>query len=204
MRLAEEPVGVISHADHLGQFLRVRPRHDGVGEDHHVRLDGDRRPGQRVGPADDDLAVGAPVDLAHAPADVLGAVLLDRAADELVVALARRPDVHVEDHGAPAVHLVRVEHGVLRRVHAADLGAVFPARLFVAAAAALHEHDRLRRRAVAGAADLARRWGRWPRRAARTRSRQSRRRSARRRIRRTPSGPRARSRWPGRWRRPSP
>ena len=67
------------------------PRHDGVGQDDHVGLDRHRPAGQRVGPADDELAVLAAVDAADAAADVLRAVGLDGAADELLVALAGRP-----------------------------------------------------------------------------------------------------------------
>ena len=64
------------------------------------------------------------VDARHAAAHVLGAVFLDGAADELVVVLPGGADVHVEDRGLAAVHLVLVEHRVLGGVHAADLGAV--------------------------------------------------------------------------------
>jgi hypothetical protein len=87
----------------------------------------------------------------HPAADVLHAVLFDRAAHELVVVLARRADVHVEDVGLAAVHLVLVEHGVLGGVHAADLRAVGHALGAVAAARAGHEHDGLGLLAVAGA-----------------------------------------------------
>ncbi len=168
MGLAVEAVGVVGDAEHLGEPLRARARDDRVGQDDHVGLDGHGLAGQRVGPADDQLAVLAAVDAADAAADVLGAVGLDGAADELLVALAGGPDVHVEDHRPALVHLVLVEDRVLGGVHAADLGAVGLADLLVAAAAALDEDDRLRHRAVGRPADLAAPSGRWPRRAART------------------------------------
>ena len=89
--------------------------------------------------------------LADHALDVMHAVFLYRTAIELVEVLARRAHVDVEH-----VHLgVRVfvadQHGVLGRVHTADLGAVFLALLGAGTAAradALHEHDRVRMLAV--------------------------------------------------------
>ena len=109
---------------------------------------------QRIGPAHDQLAVLLS-DLRNPPAIVLCAVLLDGAAHELVVAFAACADVHVEDVRLAVVHLVLVKHGVLGRVHAADLRAVGHALGVVARAHAGDEHHVLRRLAVGGPLDFA-------------------------------------------------
>src|SRR5208337_4680686 len=78
---------------------------------------------QRIGAAHDEFAALLR-DLGNPPAIILGAVLLDRAAHEFVVALAARANVHVENVRLAVVHLVFVKHGVLRGVHAANLAAI--------------------------------------------------------------------------------
>ena len=79
---------------------------------------------------------------------VLGAVLLDRPANELVVIFPTGADVHVKHVGRAVVDLVLVEHAMLGVVHAADLRAVGNALGVVSRAHATDEHHGLRRLAV--------------------------------------------------------
>ena len=98
VRFGEEAELVVADVELLGQFLDAVGRAHGRGQHDQVGLDRQRLAGQRIDAADDQLAVFLG-DLRDAAAMVLGAVLLDRAADELVVVLAAGADVHVEDVG---------------------------------------------------------------------------------------------------------
>src|SRR5450756_1793565 len=147
VRLVDEAVLVGAHAELLRQLADAVLGSHGRGQHHHVGVDHDLLLAQRVvAPHLDDVAVAE--DAADAAADVLGAVLFDGPSAELVVTLAAGADVHVEGHGAAVVHLVPVEHRVLRAVHAADLAAVRYALLGVAGADAVDEDHRLRLLAV--------------------------------------------------------
>ncbi len=79
--------------------------------------------GQGIDAPDLELAVFFE-DLRNLAAQIDDAVLLDGPLDELLVALAAGADVDVENVGLAVMDVVLVEHGVLGRVHAADLGAV--------------------------------------------------------------------------------
>ena len=70
-----------------------------------------------------------------------------------VEALAERPQVHLEDRGSHARHVLLRQHRLLRRVHAADGRAV--GVLLVARADALEEGDLLRLLVVRGAHHVA-------------------------------------------------
>src|SRR5450756_121073 len=156
VRLVDEAVLVGAHAELLRQLADAVLGSHGRGQHHHVGVDHDLLLAQRVvAPHLDDVAVAE--DAADAAADVLGAVLFDGPSAELVVTLAAGADVHVEGHGAAVVHLVPVEHRVLRAVHAADLAAVRYALLGVAGADAVDEDHRLRLLAVGWPEDGARR-----------------------------------------------
>ena len=122
MGLVGELVLVIADPEFLEQVLDTGLGHHGCGQHHHVRLDLHRGAGKGVRTLHDEL-VPCPVNPGHTATQVDRAVLLDGPAHELVVALARGTDVHVEDVSCAVVHLVLVKHGVLCRVHAAGLGA---------------------------------------------------------------------------------
>ncbi len=154
MRLAEEAIAVVGHLQHLRQRLGAIARLHGGREHDEVRLDLNRRATERIRALDDQLAVLL-IDARDAAAEVDGALLLDGTAHKLVVILAARANIHVEDVGLAVMHLVLVEHRVLGRVHAADLRAVAHSMRRVARAGAGDEDDGLRHFAVRGPARLA-------------------------------------------------
>ncbi len=123
MRLRKPEILIRGHPQLSGHLLGVCPRLHGGGQHHHVRLDLHGLPQQRVRPLHHQVAVQR-VDPGDPAAHIGGVVPLHDPLHELLVALAVRPDVHVEDVGLGVGHLLFQEQGVLGRVHAADLGAV--------------------------------------------------------------------------------
>ena len=156
MGLGEKVVGVHGGHQHRGQRPGGLVRLDGGREDDHVGVDVQLPVLKQVGGLHLELAA-LRRDLADHALDVMHAVLLDGAAVELVKVLAGGPDVDVEDVHVGVRIFFAAEHGVLRRVHAADLGAVGLALLHAvtAGADALDEDDGLRVRAVGRAQERA-------------------------------------------------
>ena len=140
-----------------GGLVRLNRRR----QDDQVRVDVQLFIGQQVGGLDHQLAVRPGGDLADHALDVMHAVLLHRAAVELVEVLAGGADVDVEDIHIGVRIFLADQHGVLGGVHAADLRAVgLAAAGGVAGADALHKDDGVRVLAVGGAQQRAARWGR--------------------------------------------
>ena len=98
MALHEETVLIRSHAQLFTQLHRAPGRFRAHGQNHQVGGDLHLRAGQGVRAAHDEL-VALGIDHGHAAAHILRTVLFHGPAYELVVHLARRADVHVEDVG---------------------------------------------------------------------------------------------------------
>ena len=95
------------------------------------------------------------VDAGDTAPDVLDAVLLLGPAGELVVALTRGADIHVEDVGLGVRDVVLCEDRLFGDVHAAEVRAVGDAHRFVARARAGNKDDGLRLRLVGRPQDMA-------------------------------------------------
>ena len=156
MGLGEKVVGVHGGRQHRSERPGGLVGLDGGREDDHVGVDVQLPVLKQVGGLHLELAA-LRRDLADHALDVMHAVLLDGAAVELVKVFAGGPDVDVEDVHVGVRVFFAAEHGVLRRVHAADLGAVGLALLHAVAAGAdaLDEDDGLRVRAVGRAQERA-------------------------------------------------
>ena len=132
-----------------GQHGRKRPRglirFDGGSQHDHVGVNVQLPVVQQIGGLHLQLAVFGR-DLADHALDVMYAVLLDGSAVELVKVLAGGAHVDIEHIYICIRVFFAAEHGMLRRVHAADLGAVGLALLHTVAAGAdaLDEDDGLR------------------------------------------------------------
>ncbi len=157
MRFRKKFVRIVGYVQPLRQFFRALVGHPGGSEHDHIGLDLDGfGPHQRIDALDDQLAVFF-INAGHASAHVVYAVVLNRAAHELLVILAGGPDIHVKDVGLPAVHFVLVQHRVLGRIHAADFRAIVNPFGRIARSGAGDEHDLFRHRSVRRTAYLARR-----------------------------------------------
>ena len=128
MPLHEEAVEVAAHLEELRHLPRIFPGLDARAEDDHIHRDAALLADEGVLHLDDELALlarlpGRVGDLGHPPADEMGA-LVQHPMVELLVALARRPDVDVEvvhlGTGQTLPHQMRE----FQRIHTADFGAV--------------------------------------------------------------------------------
>ena len=153
MRLGQEAPLVRVDLEHVGELRGGLIRNGGQAEHGHVGGDLYLLTGECIDSPDHDLAVFLE-DLRDLAADIENVVLLGRAGVELLVALAARPHVHVEDVRLAPVDVVLVEHGVLGEIHATDLGAVRQVVLGVPRPAAGEEDDFLRHLAVGGTQNL--------------------------------------------------
>ena len=156
MGLGEEVVRVHGGGQHRGQRPRGLIRLDGGSQHDHVSVDMQLPVVQQIGGLHLQLAVFGR-DLADHTLDIMHAVLLDGSAVELVKVLAGGAHVDIEHIYVCIRVFFAAEHGVLRRVHTADLGAVGLAllRTVAAGADALHKDDGLRVRPVGRAQECA-------------------------------------------------
>ncbi len=136
--LAEETVLVNRDAQALAQVFCSGIGHSGCGQHHQVGFHLQRRAGEGIHAPDHHLAVFLK-DLGHLAPQVEDVIVLHGPLHELLVALALRADVNVENVGLALGHLLLVHDGLLGHVHAADLGAIRLMHFRVTGTGALHE-----------------------------------------------------------------
>ena len=156
MRLGEEIIGVDARRQKGGHLSHGRLRFDRGRQNHEVGGNRHLLVVDKIRALHHQLAVFV-IDLADHALDIIHAVLFHRAAVKLVVILSGGTHVDIEHVHLGVGIFFPDKHGVLRRVHAADLGAVGLALLHAvtAGADALDEDDGLRVCAVGRAQERA-------------------------------------------------
>ena len=124
MGFCQEVVGINAGCQHGGNLSHIRIRFDGRRQDYHIRFFQDLLIIQKICSLDQQFPIWLRNHFSYLPFDIIHSVLFYGSSVKLIKILARRTHINIENGYIHIRIFIPDQHGVLCRIHTADLRAV--------------------------------------------------------------------------------